>query len=71
MSTIQQYKVELSNILEELPEEKIIDLFNFAKFLGSQYSEKTISAVDKSSLLLQQESLSKIWDSPEEDIYEL
>lgn len=33
--------------------------------------EIIVSQVDKSSLVLQQEVLKKIWDSPEEDIYDL
>ncbi|MBU1615104.1 hypothetical protein KJ693_07305 [bacterium] len=35
-------------------------------------SDKVLkSQIDESSLLLQQKSLGKIWDNPEEDIYEL
>ncbi len=70
MLTMRQYKTDLSKMLENLPEEKIIELVDFAKFLTNQCSE-TESLVDKCSLLLQQKTLEHIWDSLEEDIYEL
>jgi len=35
------------------------------------HEEKTRTQVDMSSLLLQQQSLKNIWDSEEEDVYEL
>lgn len=70
MLTMRQYKSDLSKMLENLPEEKIIEIVDFAKSLTNQYS-KTESTVDKSSLLLQQISLDNIWSSPEEDMYKL
>lgn len=33
--------------------------------------ESIVSQIDKSSLIIQQEALKKIWDSSEEDVYEL
>lgn len=46
----------------------IIPIQKYRQFQGS-YLPK--SQVDKKLLHLQQKSLSKIWDNPEEDIYEL
>lgn len=71
MLTKRQHKTDLTKMLEILPEEKIVELIDFARFLANQYSKKTESAIDKSSLLLQQNALKHIWDNPEEDIYEL
>ena len=71
MLPINQYKAGVSKILERLPKAKVVELFNFAKFLRSQYSEKSTLWIDEGPLLLQQKSLSKIWDNPEEDVYEL
>lgn len=47
MLTMRQYKSDLSKMLENLPEEKIIEIVDFAKSLTNQYS-KTESTVDKS-----------------------
>ncbi len=69
MLKLRQYEKELIKVVDKLPEDKVIEVIDFAKFLKSQHSGK--SQIDKSSLLLQQRSLSKIWDSPEEDIYDL
>lgn len=67
----KQFKRKLFIMIDILPKEKVIELFDFAKFLTDQYLKKTKSAIDENSLFLQQQSLSKIWDNPEEDIYEL
>ena len=69
MATTKLYEKDLINIFERLPEDKANELLDFARFLVYQYSKK--SGIDKESLLLQQKALSKIWDNPEEDIYEL
>lgn len=71
MLTRRQYQTDLTKMLEMLPEDKIVELVDFARFLTNQYSKKAESAIDKSSLLLQQNALNHIWDNPEEDIYEL
>lgn len=71
MLKMEKFQTDLTKMLEILPEEKIIELIDFAKFLTNQYAEKTESVIDKSSLLLQQRALSRIWDNPEEDTYEL
>lgn len=71
MSTIEKYKTELEKVLDVLPDNKIIDLYDFARFLSREYVDKPNSAIDEGSLLVQQQSLAKIWESSEEDFYEL
>ena len=67
----KRYETELIKVLDKLPEEKAIELIDFGKFLLSQYPYTSKSQIDESSLLLQQKSLSKIWDDPEENVYDL
>lgn len=71
MPQLKQYELELIKVVDKLPENKVLELIDFAKFLKSQYIGTPRSQIDKGSLLLQQTSLSKIWDDPEEDIYDL
>ena len=71
MTTNKQYKKQLSIIFDNLPIKKVIELFDFAQFLNEQYLKGKKSALNKNSLLIQQQSLRKIWDSSEEDVYEL
>jgi hypothetical protein len=67
----KRYETELIKVLDKLPEEKAIELIDFGKFLLSQYPGTSKSQIDESSLLLQQKSLSKIWDDSEENVYDL
>ncbi len=69
MSTVQVYEKELAGILKDLPDDKAGELLDFARFLVYKYTSK--SQIDKGALLLQQKALNKIWDNPDEDIYEL
>jgi len=71
MLKLRQYEKELIKVVDKLPEDKVIEVIDFAKFLKSQHLGTSKSQIDESSLLLQQRSLVKIWDSPEEDIYDL
>lgn len=71
MLKLKQYENELIKVIDKLPEDKVIEVIDFAKFLKSKHSLISKSQIDESSLLLQQKSLSKIWESPEEDIYDL
>ncbi len=71
MIATQYNKAELAEILEQLPDEIIAEVIDFGRYLASKYPKKAASQIDKSALLLQQNALSKIWDDPEEDIYEL
>ncbi len=73
----QKYKEDLLKFVDVLPEKKIAQLIDFASFLSTQHSEKPksknilLSTVDNQALIMQQKSLSKIWDSPGEDVYEI
>jgi hypothetical protein len=71
MLGVQEYKLKIDRIIERLPESKVEELLNYATYLSTRYSKQTESWIDASSLILQQEALKKIWDDPEEDIYEL
>ena len=61
---------EIIEVLRQLPESKIDEVLDFVEYLQNK-SERECSGIDRTSLQLQQESLKKIWDSPEEDLYEL
>jgi hypothetical protein len=63
--------IELAEIMERLPEEKVVEVVDFAKFLLARYWQGANSQIDESSLLLQQKAVARIWDDPEEDVYEL
>jgi hypothetical protein len=71
MLGVQEYKLKIDRIIERLPESKVEELLDYATYLSTRYSKQTKSWIDASSLILQQEALKKIWDDPEEDIYEL
>ncbi|MCK4766432.1 MAG: DUF2281 domain-containing protein [Candidatus Aminicenantes bacterium] len=71
MINVQEYKSKINNIIEHLPESKVEELWDFAAYLKARYTGKEESPVNEESLILQQESLKKIWDNPGEDIYEL
>jgi hypothetical protein len=68
MEASRKFQEKLSSIVEKLPDEKVLEVIDFANFLVYKSSR---SAIDEGALLIQQESLKKIWDNPEEDIYEL
>ena len=55
--------------IETLPPQKVQAVIDFIDFLRIR-SQTEGSAVDDAYLLLQQNSLAKIWDN-EEDLYEL
>jgi len=61
---------EIIEVLRQLPDSKIEEVLDFVEYLQNK-SERERSGKDKPSLQLQQQSLIKIWDSPEEDLYEL
>jgi hypothetical protein len=77
MLPVQEYKLRIDSIIEQLPDEKVEELLDYATFLNHRYSKQTKqpgqskSGINEESLMLQQESLKKIWDHPEEDIYDL
>ena len=63
------YKEVLIKELEGLTPELIQEVIDFIELLKVKRMEKT--GIAYSSLLLQQESLDRIWDSESEDLYEL
>jgi len=70
MTLTEYYKNEILQLLSALSEEKISELYDFAQFLAKQRPASK-SQVDEAALHLQKKSLEKIWEDPEEDIYEL
>ena len=55
--------------LQDLSPELLEEVIDFIEFLKIKRMKK--GHIDVSSLLLQQESLGRIWDSENEDLYEL
>ncbi len=55
--------------LEGLTPDMVQEVINFIEFLKIRRMEKSNSA--QSALLIQQQSLARIWDSESEDLYEL
>lgn len=69
MVTLTNHKELIVKDLEELPPELIQEVIDFIEFLKVKKMKKT--GADYESLLLQQESLSRIWKAESEDLYEL
>ncbi len=69
MGIAVNYKETMIKQLEDLSPELIQEVIDFVEFL--KIKRMKTSGVDSNSLLLQQESLSRIWDSESEDLYEL
>ncbi len=69
MGITLNYKELIVKDLEELPPELIQEVIDFIEFLKIRKMKKT--GVNYESLLLQQESLSRIWKAESEDLYEL
>jgi uncharacterized protein YfbU (UPF0304 family) len=69
MGITVNYKELIVKDLEELPPELIQEVIDFIEFLKIKKMKKT--GVNDESLLLQQESLSRIWKGESEDLYEL
>lgn len=69
MGITVNYKELIVKDLEELPPELIQEVIDFVEFLKIKKMKK--AGVDYEPLLLQQESLSRIWIAESEDLYEL
>ncbi len=69
MGTAIKNKEIIMKDLEELTPELIQEVIDFVEFLKNKKMKK--SGVNYNSLLIQQESLNKIWDVESEDLYEL
>ena len=63
------YKETIIKHLEDLTPEMAQEVADFIEFLKIKRTGK--SGIIYSSLMLQQESLGRIWDSESEDLYEL
>ena len=55
--------------LDELPPELTQEVLDFIEFLRIKRARKGMT--EQSLLLIQQENLRKIWDSEDEDLYEI
>jgi hypothetical protein len=69
MGITVNYKEIIVKDLEELPPELIQEVIDFVEFLKIKKLRK--AGVDYELLLLQQESLNRIWKAESEDLYEL
>ena len=69
MGTTINYQEIIIKDLEELTPELIREVIDFIEFLKSKRIKKSI--INYSSLLLQQESLNRVWDKESEDLYEI
>ena len=69
MESTINYKEIIVKDIEELTPELIQEVIDFIGFLKNKRLKKTV--VNGHSLILQQENLSKIWNTESEDLYEL
>ena len=69
MGTVPKYKEHIIKNIEDLSPELIQEVIDFIEFLKIKKMKKT--GVDYESLLLQQDSLNRIWKAESEDLYEL
>jgi hypothetical protein len=69
MSMNVNYEETITEKLQDLSPELLEEVIDFIEFLKIKRMKK--GHIDDSSLLLQQESISRIWDSENEDVYEL
>ena len=69
MGTAINHKEIIMKDIEELTPELIQEVIDFIEFL--KYKRMKSTGVNYNSLLIQQKSLSRIWDVESENIYEL
>ena len=69
MSMNVNYEETITKKLQDLSPELLEEVIDFIEFLKIKRMKK--GHIDVNSLLLQQESLSRIWGSENEDLYEL
>ena len=62
-------KKDILKQINELPPELAQEVLDFIEFLKTKRLKK--EPLERSLLLIQQESLKKIWDSKDEDLYEI
>ena len=69
MSMNVNYEESITKKIQDLSPEQLEEVIDFIEFLKIKRMKK--GHIDVSSLLLQQESVSRIWNSENEDLYEL
>jgi len=69
MRLLNEQKEMILKKIEELPPELIEEVVDFIEFLRIKRQKGLIS--DTTLLLIQQETLKKIWDTEAEDLYEI
>ena len=69
MKTAVDYKETIVKELEELTPELIQEVVDFVGFLKEKKMKRAYK--DSDLLLIQQESLRRIWNTESEDLYEL
>ena len=69
MSMNVNYEEIITKKLQDLSPELLEEVIDFIEFLKIKKMKK--GNMDISSLLIQQESLNRIWHSENEDVYEL
>jgi len=69
MSMNINYEESITQKLQGLSPELLEEVIDFIEFLKIKRMKK--EHIDVNTLLLQQESFSRIWDSENEDLYEL
>ena len=69
MSMNVNYEETITKKIQDLSPELLEEVIDFIEFLKIKKMKK--SNIDISSLLIQQESLNRIWHSENEDVYEL
>ena len=69
MAVVDSIQTNIIKRIEGLTPDMIQQIIDFIDFLKLKRMDKLNS--DKGELLLQQESLRRIWESDDEDLYEL
>ncbi len=73
MLSLQDYKVRIAKIIDRLPDQKVIELMDYAAFLSSRYgdSKGTDKGMDDDTLMMQSDVMKSTLTNPQEDIYKL
>lgn len=73
MLNMQDYKAKISRIIDRLPQQKVVELMDFAAFLSARYSDSVDHAklMDDDSLLQQTEAMKSTLSNSKEDIFRI
>lgn len=69
MDAVDRNQAEIVKSIAGLTPDMIREVIDFIDFLKLKKIEQTYN--DRESLMIQQESLNRIWESESEDLYEL